>query len=102
MDLPRQGGKHPGVWYERSRAREAAQQILAQRGWCLYEVCLHVRDQLWEPRVVIFHLAAEAVVDAVEAEIDLEPEHDARLTGLDRRTLCPEPAMGSYVCYLAD
>jgi hypothetical protein len=50
----------------------------------------------------MFDLVADAVGDALEAEIELEPEHDARLTGCDRRTLWPDPAMGAHLCYLAD
>jgi hypothetical protein len=89
------------VLYEQPRVLEAAQQILDQRGWCLYETCVDVPRQVWEPRVVIFGVTAEAVAEAVEDEIELDPEHDARLSGLDRRTLSPAPEMGTYLCYLA-
>jgi hypothetical protein len=81
---------------------QAAQRILDQGGWCLYECCIDVPRQLWEARVVIFDLSAEAVANAIEAEIELEPEHDARLTGCDRRTLCLDPGMGAYLCYVTD
>jgi hypothetical protein len=81
---------------------QAAQRILDQGGWCLYECCIDVPRQLWEARLVIFDLSAEAVANAIEAEIELEPEHDARLTGCDRRTLCPDPGMGAYLCYVTD
>lgn len=89
-------------FYDRSRTVEAAQRILDHRGWCIYEVCVDVAAQKWEPRVVIFARVAEEVADAFEAEIEAEPTHDARLSGCERYTLRPEKSMGAYVCYLAD
>lgn len=88
--------------YERSLALDAARSILAQGGWCILERCVDIPRQRWEPRILLFDLTPEAVVDAVQEELELEPEHDARLVGCDRRTLRPEPEMGAYICYLAD
>lgn len=88
--------------YDRAAALAGAEQILEQDGWCVYEVCLDVSRQDWVARVVIFDVAAEAVAAAVEDEIGFEPEHDARLTGADRRTLQPLEAMGQHLCYLSD
>ena len=99
---PPSAGKHHGVPYERSRAVEAAQRILDQRGWCVYEACVERSRQLWETRVLLFDLNAEAVADALEEEIELEPEHDGRLVGCDRHTLCPEPGIGAHLVYLAE
>jgi CBS domain-containing protein len=90
------------VPYDRSRAVEAAQSILDQRGWCINEACVDIPRQRWEPRLVMFDLSAEAIADALESEIELEPEHDARLTGVDRRTLEPIPGIGAYLYYVAD
>jgi hypothetical protein len=81
---------------------DAAQRILDQGGWCIYEACVDIAEQHWEPRALIFDLVAGAVADAVEAEIEAEPEHDARITGCDRHTLQPSETMGTYLCYLAD
>lgn len=88
--------------YERCLAVQAAEQIIGQGGWCVYEACIDVPRQVWEARSLSFELTAEGVADEVEAEIELEPEHDGRLTACDRRTLLPEPGMGAYLCYLAD
>lgn len=88
--------------YERSQAVAAAQSILDQHGWCVYEACVNVPEQLWESRVLFFDLTAEGVADALEAEIQLEPEHDGRLTGCDRQMLHPEAALGPYLVYVAD
>jgi CBS domain-containing protein len=88
--------------YDRLRAVAGAQSILDQGGWCVLEVCVDVPAQRWEARVVIFGLTAEAVADNVATEIACESERDARLTGCDRRTLRPIPAMGAHLCYLAD
>lgn len=93
---------HGVLGYQRSDLVGAAQSILDRDGWCVYEACVDVPAQRWEARVVIFDRVAEAVADAVLTEIELEPEHDARLTGCDRRTLCPDVAMGAHLCYLAD
>jgi hypothetical protein len=90
------------VAYDRSRAVEAAQRILDQRGWCLYEVCVDIPRQRWEPRVLMFDVSAEAVADALDAEIKLEPELDARLTGVDRCTLEPIAKSEAYLCYVVD
>lgn len=87
--------------YERSRVVRAAQLILDQGGWCVYEVCLDVPHQRWEARALIFDLFADAVADAIEEEIAAEPEYDARLTGCDRRTLAPAPEMEAHLCYVA-
>jgi hypothetical protein len=87
--------------YERRQAIEAAEAILRQGGWCVFEVCVDVPLQCWEARVLIFDVTAEAVADAIEEEIQVEPTLDARLTGCDRRRLRPEPTMGAYLCYLA-
>ena len=59
--------------YERSRLVLAAQAILDQGGWCVFEVCLDVPGQHWEARDLIFDLLAEAVADTVEEEIEHEP-----------------------------
>ena len=88
--------------YERSRAVAAAQAIIDQGGWCVLEVCVDVPSQRWEARVLIFDLTAEAVADTVADEIMYEPERDARLSGCDRRTLRPDPAMGAHLCYVAE
>jgi CBS domain-containing protein len=88
--------------YDRFRAVAGAQSILDQGGWCVLEVCVDVPTQRWEARVVIFARLAEAVVDKVAEEIMVEPERDARLSGCDRRTLRPIPAMGAVLCYVAD
>lgn len=88
--------------YEREQARAAAAWILDQGGWCVFEVCVDVPAQRWEARVVIFDLVPEAVADTVAEEIEYEPDRDARLTGCDRRTLRPEPAIGAHLCYVAE
>jgi hypothetical protein len=88
--------------YERSRVVLAAQTIVDQGGWCVFEVCLDVPGQRSEARALIFDLLAEAVADTVEEEIEHEPEYDARLTGCDRRTLAPDVAFGAYLCYLTE
>ncbi len=87
--------------YERSRVVRAAQRILDQGGWCVYEVCLDVPHQQWEARALIFDLLADAVADAIEEEIAAEPEYDGRLTGCDRRTLAPAAEMEAQLCYVA-
>ena len=66
----------------------------------MVEACLDVPEQVWEARILIFNRLPEAVADAVAEEIDFI-EHDARLTGCDRRTLTPDPEMGAPLCYLA-
>jgi hypothetical protein len=52
--------------------------------------------------VVICDRVADAVAATVAEQIEHEPERDARLTGCDRCTLAPEPAMGAYLCYVAE
>jgi CBS domain-containing protein len=89
------------VWLRPFRAVAGAQSILDQGGWCVLEVCVDVPAQCWEARVVIFGLVAEAVADKVATEVTYESERDARLSGCDRRTLRPMPAMGAHLCYLA-
>jgi hypothetical protein len=87
--------------YERSRVFEAARRILERRGWCLYEVCVDACGQQWEPRTLFLDLTAEGVAEALAEEIELEPEHDARLTGVDRQTLLPLPGISPGVVYFA-
>jgi hypothetical protein len=41
------------------------------------------------------------VADAVEEELEYEPQLDARLAGCDRRTLQPDPSKGAFLCYVA-
>jgi CBS domain-containing protein len=86
---------------ERERTVAAAEAVLACGDWCVFEACVDVPAQRWEARVLIFDLDPDAVADAVRDEILLEPEHDARLTGCDRRTLSPDPAAGAHLCHLA-
>jgi CBS domain-containing protein len=88
--------------YDRFQAVAGAQSILEQGGWCVLEVCVDVPMQCWEGRVVIFSHDAEAVADNVAREIMYESGRDARLSGCDRRTLRPDPAMGAHLCYVAD
>lgn len=92
----------PVFRYDRSMVIAAAQSILEQGGWCVLERCVDVPHQQWEPRILVFELIPEAVADAIEEELEYEPEHDARLAACDRRTLHPEPGMGAYLCYLAE
>jgi CBS domain-containing protein len=98
------GCRYPSAMpgYQRLPVVQAAQAILDHGGWCVYEVCLDVPGQRWEARALIFDLLADAVADAVEAEIMLEPDRDARLTGCDRSTLVPVAGLGSYLCYVSD
>ncbi len=84
------------------RVTAAADRILDQGGWCVFEVCVDVPEQRWESRALIFDLSPVAVAEAVEHEIAYEPELDARLSGCDRRTLAPDPSMGAFLCYVAD
>ncbi len=86
----------------RSALISAARAILDQGGWCVLELCTDVPRQQWDAQVLVFDLDAEAVADAVAEEIGLQPTQDARITGCDRRTLQPDPAMGAYLCYLAE
>ncbi len=99
----RPAGIHRGMLpTERARTLAAAQAILDQGGWCLLEACVDVPGQCWKARILIFNLVADAVADAVCEEIEYAPELDYRLTGCDRSALRPNPAMGAYLCYLAD
>lgn len=68
----------------------------------MLEVCTDVPGQCWEARVVMFHLLADAVADAVAEEIDSDPFYDARLTGCDRSMLRPDADMGAHLCYVAE
>lgn len=86
--------------HQRERAVAAAEMILGQGGWCVLEVCADIPNQRWEPQVVIFDAVPESVADAVGEEIERQPQRDARLTGCDRRTLRPLPAMGAHLCYV--
>jgi CBS domain-containing protein len=79
----------------------AAQSILDQGGWCVLEACTDVPRQRWEGRAVFFHLTAEAVYEAAEEEIAVEPVYDARLTGCNRRTLHGDDQMGAHLIYIA-
>jgi CBS domain-containing protein len=87
--------------FERSRAAAAARLVLDRGGWCLLELCVDVPRQRWEPRVLICERDPEAVAVAIESEIARQPQLDARVTGCDRRTLKPDPALGSQLCYVA-
>jgi hypothetical protein len=102
MDRPFGTENHSRMPYERSRIFEAARRILDRRGWCLYEVCVDVPAQRWETRALLLDLTAEGVAAACEAEIELEPEYDARLTGVDRRTFLPLPGIGPHLVYLSE
>jgi hypothetical protein len=86
---------------ERSRIVAGAQAILDVGGWCVLEYCVSIPEQVWEPALLIFDRVAEAVADAVLAELAAEPAQDARLTGCCRRTLQPDETMGAYLCYVA-
>ena len=89
------------AYVEREPVIAAAEAILDLGGWCVLEACVDIPGQRWEARLLMFDLDPEAVADAVAGDIEVEPEHDVRLTGCDRRTLMPAPAMGAYLCYLA-
>lgn len=87
---------------DRSLVLAGARSILDQHGWCVLERCVDVPRQRWEARILSFALTPEAVADAIEDELGDEPEHDARLTGCDRRTLAPDLSMGAFLCYVAE
>jgi hypothetical protein len=92
----------PAVFgYDLDRATAAAEQIIQAGGWCVIEVCIDIPGQRWEPRVYVLDRAPAAAARKVGEQIEYEPERDARIAGCDRRTLLPDPAMGSYLCYLA-
>jgi CBS domain-containing protein len=80
----------------------AAARILQQGGWCVFDVCVDVPEQRWESRTLFFDRSPVAVADAVEREIALQPQFDARLSACDRRTLSPMPEIGEFLCYMAD
>ncbi len=101
MDADPEVADHrPVARCQRSVVIAAAQSILDQGGWCVLEACTDVSNQKWEGRAVFFHLAAEAVYEAVEEEIDVEPEYDARLTGCNRRTLHGDDELGAHLIYI--
>jgi hypothetical protein len=87
---------------ERSRAIAAARAIIGQGGWCVIEACVNVPMQLWEMQLIVFGHAADLVADAVAEQVDAEPGLDLRITGCNRWTLAPDPAMGAHLCYVAD
>ncbi len=68
----------------------------------MLEACVDIPHQVWEPRVLMFEQTAEHVADAIAEELAGEPGCDARLTGCNRRTLQPDPDMGSWLFYLAE
>lgn len=78
----------------------AAQAILDQGGWCVLEECVDVPSQRWQARLLIFDRVADGVAEVVGFEVAADPDHDLRLTGCDRATLRPDPAMGAHLCYL--
>jgi CBS domain-containing protein len=86
---------------DRGRVLIAARAVLDSGGWCVLEACVDVPGQRWDARLLICAEDPEDVADAIIAEILAEPERDARITGCDRRTLRPDPAMHSYLCYVA-
>lgn len=88
--------------YDRERTIAAARSIISGGGWCVVEACADVPSQQWQVCVLIFDLVPEIVADVVEEEIEFEPDLDVRLTGCDRSTLQPEPALGAMLCYIAD
>lgn len=90
------------VAFDRAVAVAGARRILSHRGWCVYEACVDVPAQVWEARALIFDITAVSVADSLEGEIELEPEHDGRITGCDRCTLEPDPSMGAFLFYVSD
>lgn len=92
----------PMPGYERARVLRAAQAILDRGEGCRFEICLDVPTQHWEARSLILSRSAEQIADAVEHEIDLEPERDARLRGCDRRTLLPSAGAEAELVYVSD
>ena len=80
----------------------AIQRILDRGCWCVYEVCLDIPGQRWEPRVLICHPHADQVIEAIEAECESEPALDARVNGFDRVTLHHDEGIDAQLCYLAD
>ncbi len=86
---------------ERADVARAAETILGRGGWCVVEVCLDVAGQRWDPRVLVCSAEAEVVVDTVFDEVRSDPTVDVRLAGCDRRTLAPDPDLGTHLCHLA-
>lgn len=68
----------------------------------MLELCVDVPTQQWEPRLLVFDEQADAVADAVEVELELEPHRDARLSGCNRRTLVRDPSMGAHLCQVTE
>ena len=87
--------------FDRERTISAAQAILDERGWCVLEACTDVPRQVWEARLLMFDHVADVIAETVEGEVREEPWLDLRLTGCDRVTLRPDPALGTYLCYVA-
>jgi CBS domain-containing protein len=86
----------------RERIIAAARRLLDEGAWCMYEVCVDVPGQRWEPQALILKPGPAEVADAVEREIAYEPYRDARLRGCDRGTLAALPELGECLCYLAE
>jgi hypothetical protein len=80
----------------------AIQGILDAGCWCVYEVCLDVPRQVWEPRALICHRDPVRVVEAIAAESNGEPMLDARLIGCDRVTLRHDQGIAAQLCYIAE
>jgi hypothetical protein len=80
----------------------AIQRILDAGCWCVYEVCLDVPRQEWEPRALICHRDPARVVEAIAAESDSEPRLDARLIGCDRVSLRHDRGIAAQLCYIAE
>jgi hypothetical protein len=95
------GGRYPWVMpmIARERIVAAAEEMLDQGAWCVFEVCVDVPRQRWESRTLILKRRPADVADTVEREIAYESERDARLRGCDRHTL---PELGDFLCYVAD
>jgi CBS domain-containing protein len=88
--------------YERDRVLQAAQAILDRGEGCMFEVCVNVPAQRWEGRSLILNWSAEEVAAAVQGEIAIEPDLDARLSGCDRRTLARSDGGEPDLVYVAD
>jgi CBS domain-containing protein len=88
--------------YERGRVLQAAQAILDRGEACGFEICVDVPGQQWESRSLILSRSAEAVATAVEEQITIEPGHDARLAGCDRRTLARSIGGDAHLIYVSD
>lgn len=79
---------------------EAAQAILDRGDGCVFEVCVDVPGQVWESRLLILSRSAEEVATAVDEQITLVPDYDARLTGCDRGTLARSARGDAHLVYL--